>query len=145
MENFSWLTQRKDDYTTNSLTYTILFKSLGECTFVNLGLKGLTRVSTKPLLQNDSAKAISELIKCVYTKFEASPGEKAEQGGIVALSDYPEVAPDFPEPLALYKKLLSLPVPYKWKCPPLKEGVVAKNLGEEEVFLWLCFWWVSLC
>ena len=34
----------KDDYTTIShiITYTFLFKRLGECTFLNLGVKGLT-------------------------------------------------------------------------------------------------------
>ena len=37
---FSQIIQMKDDYTTNShyLTYTFLFKRLGECTFLNLGL-----------------------------------------------------------------------------------------------------------
>ena len=38
---FSYLTQTKDDYTTNShyLTYTFLFQQLGECTFELLGVK----------------------------------------------------------------------------------------------------------
>ena len=40
---FSELTQMKDNYTTNShsLTCTVLFDMLGECTFFNLGVKQL--------------------------------------------------------------------------------------------------------
>ena len=42
---FSQLTQMKDDYTTKShyLTYVFLFKRLGECTFLNLGVEGLNK------------------------------------------------------------------------------------------------------
>ena len=39
---YSYLTQMKDDYTTNPqyLTHTFVFKRLGECTLFNLGVKG---------------------------------------------------------------------------------------------------------
>ena len=42
--SFSSITQMKDDYVTNShyLTHTPSLQLLGECTFVNLGVKGLT-------------------------------------------------------------------------------------------------------
>ena len=38
----------KDDYTTNThyLAYTFLFKRLGECTLLNLGVKGLKKLVT---------------------------------------------------------------------------------------------------
>ena len=43
---FSYLTQMKDDYTTNShyLTHIFLFRKVGRMYFLNLGVKGLTLV-----------------------------------------------------------------------------------------------------
>ena len=44
---FSYLTQMKDDYTTNShyLTYTFLFRKVGRMYFLILGVKGLIEPS----------------------------------------------------------------------------------------------------
>ncbi|EDO30335.1 predicted protein, partial [Nematostella vectensis] len=64
-----------------------------------------------------------------------------EQGSSPASSATPESAPSVyhagADPVILYRKLLSQPLPYDCKPPPLKPGVDVHDLGEEEVYLWL--------
>ncbi|XP_048578387.1 zinc finger C3H1 domain-containing protein isoform X2 [Nematostella vectensis] len=65
----------------------------------------------------------------------------SNQGSSPALSATPESAPSVyhagADPVILYRKLLSQPLPYDCKPPPLKPGVDVHDLGEEGVYLWL--------
>ena len=78
-------------------------------------------------------------MKCVYSKFAASSDKGNKKGKVLSLADVAS-AQVHPEPLDLYRKLLSQPLPYNYKCPPLMPGVTPKNLGREEVYIWLCYW-----
>lgn len=44
------------------------------------------------------------------------------------------------DPILLYRKLLSLPIPYDSKPPLLMGGVEQKPTGRDELYLWLSYW-----
>ena len=89
------------------------------------------------LPQSETQKAITVLVRCVYHKFEDIGGSPKDEVRSLAVS-MPRM--DAPDPVALYRKLLSQPLPYDYKCPPLMPGVASQLLGKEKVYLWLCYW-----
>lgn len=88
------------------------------------------------LQQNEVQKAISVLIKSVLNKFAAKiDSQGCEVQSLAAVSSEDQTG----DPVALYRRLLSLPLPYDYKCPPLLPNVEPQSLGKEKVFLWLCY------
>lgn len=87
--------------------------------------------------QNEVQKAVSVLIKSVRNKFAAKKeSQGCEVQSLAAVSAEDQAG----DPVALYRRLLSLPLPYDYKCPPLLPGVDPQSLGSEKVFLWLSYW-----
>lgn len=86
--------------------------------------------------QNEVQKAISVLIKSVLNKFAAKiDSQGCEVQSLAAVSSEDQTG----DPVALYRRLLSLPLPYDYKCPPLLPNVEPQSLGKEKVFLWLSY------
>ncbi|KAL9984828.1 hypothetical protein ACROYT_G007164 [Oculina patagonica] len=88
------------------------------------------------LEQNKVQKAVSILVKCVRHKFAAL--SKPQEGKIQSLATVP-LENHAGDPVALYRRLLSQPLPYNYKCPPLMPGVNPQSLGREKLFLWLSY------
>jgi len=76
----------------------------------------------------------------VKNKFaSASKSPEGEVLSLAATSPEHEGA----DPVALYRRLLSQPLPYDYKCPPLMPGVTPQSLGSEKLYLWLSYWYVG--
>ena len=92
-----------------------------------------------PFQQNKVAKAVSVLVKCVRHKFAAVSAQQDSHIQSLATVSSDDQSAD---PVALYRRLLSQPLPYDYKCPPLMPDVNPQNLGREKLFLWLSYWYV---
>ena len=88
--------------------------------------------------QGEVQKAVSVLVKCVLNKFASD--SKTPEGEVVSLAAATPSEHNRPDPIALYRRLLSQPLPYDYKCPSLMPGVLPQSLGREKLFLWLSFW-----
>ena len=91
-----------------------------------------------PFQQNETEKAVSVLVKCVRHKFAAVNAPQDSQTHSLATVSSDDQSAD---PVALYRRLLSQPLPYDYKCPPLMPGVNSQSLGREKLFLWLSYWY----
>ena len=82
---------------------------------------------------------MSVLVKCVRHKFAAvSAPQDSHIHSLATVSSEDQSA----DPVALYRRLLSQPLPYDYKCPPLMPDVNPESLGQEKLFLWLSYWYV---
>ena len=88
--------------------------------------------------QGEVQKAVSVLVKCVLNKFASD--SKTPEGEVVSLAAATPSEHNRPDPIALYRRLVSQPLPYDYKCPSLMPGVLPQSLGREKLFLWLSFW-----
>ena len=93
-----------------------------------------------PFQQNKVEKAVSVLVKCARYKFAAvSAPQDSQMHSLTTVSSEDQSA----DPVALYRRLLSQPLPYDYKCPPLMPDVNPQSLGREKLFLWLSYWYVG--
>lgn len=83
-------------------------------------------------------KAVSVLVKCVLNKFASD--SKTPEGEVLSLAAATPSEHNGPDPIALYRRLVSQPLPYDYKCPSLMPGVLPQSLGREKLFLWLSYW-----
>ena len=88
--------------------------------------------------QGEVQKAVSVLVKCVLNKFASD--SKTPEGEVLSLAAATPSEHNGPDPIALYRRLLSQPLPYDYKCPSLMPGVLPQSLGREKLFLWLSYW-----
>ncbi|XP_068711250.1 zinc finger C3H1 domain-containing protein-like isoform X2 [Montipora foliosa] len=88
------------------------------------------------LEKSEVEKALTVLNKCVHYKF-ALPS-KSSQGEMVSLADISSEHEDV-DTVALYRKLLSQPLPYDYKCLPLMPDVTPHSLKGEKLYLWLSY------
>ena len=84
----------KVDYTTNShyLTYTFLFKRLGECAFLNLGVKGLSQTAISSVLHTYHGQSKTRTMKLKFIT-----ANKLNCQGLVGWTALMLIKWDFPE------------------------------------------------
>ena len=86
------------------------------------------------MFQGNPSKAVDILVCSINSQY-LEPSSTTESPVSLRHSESTKI-----DPVVLYRKLLSQPLPYDAKLPELMSGVQDKPTGKEELYFWLSYW-----